>query len=176
MTQTACINTKVIETIETQSYSSLEEASKATGIPEATLKRRCNSSTCSEWKWADEKIARTHRAKKSRSKGHGFELQVIHELTDLGFQGLVSSRSESKNLDDAKIDIAETIDKLPCYIQCKATVNTPNIEEISDSCKRKDRPLVVMWKKQNSKKKQHDYVLMPKDLFYQLLTNMKNIN
>lgn len=74
-------------------------------------------------------------------------MQIIQELTDLGFKGLKSSRSESRNLDDAKIDIAETEDKLSCYIQCKATSATPNIEKITKECKKKDRPLIICWKK-----------------------------
>lgn len=39
---------------------------------------------------------------------------------------------------------------MDCYIQCKATDNTPNIEKIIKECSRKDRPLVVAWKKQNA--------------------------
>ena len=53
----------------------------------------------------------------AREKGHAYERQIIKELTELGYKGLKSSRSESRNLDDDKIDIAETSGHLPCYIQ-----------------------------------------------------------
>mgnify|MGYP003460701114 CR=1 FL=1 len=66
----------------------------------------------------------------AKRKGNNYELKIIKELIGLGYKGLKSSRSESKNLDDAKIDIAETEDKLPCYVQCKCTKNTPSIAEI----------------------------------------------
>lgn len=82
-----------------------------------------------------------------------------------------SSRSESKNLDNAKIDIAETEDKLSCYIQCKATANTPNIEGIMNDCPIKDRPLVIFWKKQKVNDKQPEFVLLPKSYFYELLVS-----
>ena len=87
----------------------------------------------------------------AKRKGNNYELKIIKELIGLGYKGLKSSRSESKNLDDAKIDIAETEDKLPCYVQCKCTKNTPSIAEIIKTCGRKDRPLVIIWNKQIDK-------------------------
>lgn len=87
----------------------------------------------------------------------------------MGYKGLKTSRSQSKNLDDAKVDIAETEDHLSCYIQCKATANTPNIESITNECPLTDRPLVVFWKKQKSESRNKEFVLMPKSYFYQLL-------
>lgn len=119
--------------------------------------------------WADPAVRRSKQASKSRNKGKKYELDIIHELTDLGYRGLKSSRSESKNLDNAKIDIAETEDKLPCYIQCKATSNTPNIEGIMEACPYKDRPLVVFWKKQKVNARQPEFVMLPKEFFYRLI-------
>ena len=55
----------------------------------------------------------------SKQKGNRYELKLIKELGELGYDGLVSARSESRSLDNDKIDIAETIDKLPCYVQAK---------------------------------------------------------
>jgi hypothetical protein len=123
------------------------------------------------FEWADLAVKRSVTAKKNRKKGQKYELDIIHQLTDLGFKGLKSSRSESKNLDNAKIDIAETEDHLSCYIQCKATSNTPNIESIIEACPIKDRPLVVFWKKQKINEKQPEFVLLTKDYFYKLLVN-----
>ena len=160
----------------TEEFDSIEEASEKTGLTVASIKIRCNKpgsggkdNTTFEWK--DDYTARYYRAKKSKSKGSNFEYQIIKELTNLGYSGLKTSRGESKNLDNAKIDVADTENQLSCYIQCKATANTPNIEKITSECPYKDKPLVVFWKKQNSDSKEHEYVLVPKKYFYTLLIN-----
>lgn len=158
-------------------YPSLEEASKGTGLSESAIKIRCNKSrqgsmnkkdkiTCM---WIDEHTFRSYNAKKSKRKGSGLELDIIKDLTELGYKGLVSSRSQNKRLDAAKVDIAETEDELPFYIQCKATAQTPNIENIIKDCPLKDKPLIVVWRKQNATIKQRDYVIMPKEILYKLI-------
>lgn len=159
---------------QTSEFSSIEEASESTGLSVAALKIRCNKNTTPKdgisAEWIDTYTKRYYMAKKNKSKGSGFEYQVIKELTELGFNGLKTSRGESKALDNAKVDVADTENVLSCYIQCKATANTPNIEKISNECPLKDKPLVVMWKKQNAESREHEYVLMPKDYFYYLLS------
>ena len=157
-------------------YPNLESASEATGLSISAIKIRCNKSRQGSigkdkigCKWVNDTTFRHFQAKKNKSKGSSFELFIIKELTELGYKGLVSSRSQSKNLDNAKIDIAETEDKLPFYCQCKATANTPNIESIESGCTYKDRPLVVFWRKQRQGSISKDYVLMPKQLLYDLL-------
>lgn len=158
-------------------YSSLEEASKESNLSEAAIKIRCNKSRQGSankkdkihCKWINDTTFRSYQAKKSKNKGSKYELEIIKELSELGYKGLVSSRSQNRSLDNAKIDIAETEDKLPFYCQCKATANTPNIEDISESCPYKDRPLIIFWKKQREGSISKDYVLMPKELLYKLL-------
>ena len=161
---------------EIKTYDSIKEAAEGTGLSENSIKARCNkpgsgskSKDGITFIWADEHTRKAKQAKRSKAKGNKYELDVIKELTLLGFKGLKSSRSESRNLDNAKIDIAETEDHLSCYIQCKATANTPNIEAITEECPLKDRPLVIMWKKQKINEKQPEYVLLPKEYFYKLL-------
>ena len=177
-------NTSVTATYKngsTKTFETIELASEETGLEINSIKSRANkpgsgakSKDGITFEWADPAVRRSKQASRNRSKGNRYELQIIHELTNLGYKGLKSSRSESKNLDNAKIDIAETEDKLPCYVQCKATANTPNIEGITDACPIKDRPLIIFWKKQKSNEKQPEYVLMPKDFFYTLING--NIN
>lgn len=164
-------------------FETIELASEKTGLPVNSIKSRANkpgsgskSKTPMTFEWADESVRRSKQASRNRKKGQKYELDIIHQLTELGFKGLKSSRSESKNLDNAKIDIAETEDTLSCYIQCKATANTPNIETIINSCPLKDRPLVVFWKKQKTNEKQPEFVLLPKDYFYKLLVKYEKIN
>ena len=120
-----------------------------------------------------EKPKKKRNGAYARRKGNNYELKIIKELTELGYAGLKSARSESKNLDNDKIDIAETIDHLPCYVQCKCTTNTPSIAEIIKSCPRKDRPLVIVWNKQIDKEvnmaSDGQYVMMSKEFFYNLI-------
>lgn len=161
---------------EKKVFETIEEASEKTGLGINSIKSRANkpgsgskSKDGITFEWSDPTVRRSKQASRNRSKGVRYELQIIHELTNLGYKGLKSSRSESKNLDNAKIDIAETEDKLPCYVQCKATANTPNIEDITSKCPIKDRSLVIFWKKQKYNEKQPEYVLMPKEFFYTLI-------
>lgn len=161
----------------TQIYNSIEEASKATSLSETSIRIRCNKSHCNEdilFEWLDEHTKKHYIGKKNKQKGIKYELSIIKDLTKLGFRGLKSSRAESRNLDDSKIDIAETEDTLSCYIQCKATKNIPPISTIMEECNRKDRPLVIFWKKQESSDKIKEFVTMPKEYFYKLLKAYEN--
>lgn len=113
-----------------------------------------------------------------RQKGHSGELRVIKLLEAIGYKGLKSSRSESKNLDNDKIDIAETIDKLPFYVQVKVTKNYPDVTKNIKDCPRKDRPLVIFWNKQIDKGTRigsdGKYVIMTEDYFLELIKTLKN--
>lgn len=145
-----------------------------TGLSVQTLKIRANKGNIPKdgirVEWIDEHTKRSYKAKQSKRKGNAYELKIIHELTDLGFEGLVSSRSESKNLDNAKIDIADPMNILDFYGQCKRTKNTPNIESISEACPYKDKPMVIFWSKESDRQQNNEYVFMPKEYFYKLLS------
>lgn len=102
-------------------------------------------------------------------------------MGEIGYDGLKSSRSESKSLDNDKIDIAqdpEAENKLPFWVQCKATKVTPNVEEITKACPRKNKPLVIFWNKQINKEvnmaSAGEYIMMEKKYFYDLLKNQKD--
>jgi len=63
----------------------------------------------------------------SRAKGHAYELQIVNRLKDLGYDA-VTSRSESKRMDDLGVDI---IDNTNFYIQCKAVEKLkPSLHDI----------------------------------------------
>ena len=121
----------------------------------------------------ESKVPRKRSPSYSRNKGSRYELKIIKELTELGYKGLKSSRSESRNLDADKIDIAETEDKLPCYVQCKCTKVTPDVITNINNCPRKDRPMAIFWNKQvdkaNSIGSAGEYVIITKDYFYNLI-------
>ena len=118
------------------------------------------------------KKKRTHSGAAARRKGNAYELKIIKELTELGYEGLKSSRSESKNLDNDKIDIADTKNVMDFYVQCKKTKVYPKVDIIKD-CPRKDRPLCIFWAKQINKEvnmaTDGEYVIMPKSFFYKLI-------
>ncbi len=63
----------------------------------------------------------------NRKRGNNFELQIIHKLKDIGFSKAVSSRSESRNRDAAKVDICYTE---PYNFQCKNVVGKLNYHEV----------------------------------------------
>ena len=112
----------------------------------------------------------------SKNKGNRYELKIIKELTELGYDGLKSSRSESKSLDNDKIDIAQDKDaknELPFYVQCKCTKNTPNVQEILEACPRKNKPLIVVWNKQINKEvnmaSAGEFIMLEKSFFYELI-------
>jgi hypothetical protein len=106
-------------------------------------------------------MART--GKYCKAKGNRYELKIIKELIDLGYPGLKSSRSESKSLDNDKVDIADPENVMGFYVQCKATKNYPDVIE----------PLVIFWNKQVQKEKNMgsagEFVIMTKKMFYDLI-------
>ena len=61
-----------------------------------------------------------------RNKGHGFERKIMSELKELGYDCL-TSRNESKRLDDAGVDL---VDSTPFYFQLKKTERLPNLDNI----------------------------------------------
>ena len=125
----------------------------------------------------DQEKAKAKRrgGKYARSKGNNYELQIAKELGELGYQNIVTSRSESKRTDNMKIDLIDKDGKLPFYAQCKKTKNTPSYFGISDECPLKDKPFVVFWNKQEVKEgnvnmsSAGEVVMIPKDYFYKLL-------
>lgn len=164
-------------TKQSTEYNSVEEASKATGLSTNAIRLRCNKRsdaipkdgiTC---EWKDITTKRARQAKKSLSKGHSYELQVLHELEKLGFSNLSTSRYSSKQTDDAKIDLYDPDNQLPCYIQNKFTASIPNIISINKECGLKDKPLCIMWKSSKSTEQIKEFAIIPKEFFYELIKN-----
>ena len=119
--------------------------------------------------------------KRNKNRGKKYELKIIKELKEVtGDNDLCSSRSESRALDNAKIDIFDTNNTLPCYIQCKATQATPNIHKICQEVGKTDKPLVIVWGKQEMRNSNQitvgEYCLMPKNFFYELIKDDRKSN
>jgi len=66
-------------------------------------------------------------ANRNRTAGHKFERDVVNYLKDIGFQDAVTSRMESKAMDDAGVDLCNTPG---FHIQCKCTSPNPNYHEL----------------------------------------------
>ena len=76
----------------------------------------------------------------ARNKGHKFELDIVNLLKVYGYEA-VSSRSESRNLDDQKVDI---VDNTPFYFQCKAVERmAESYHDILKSMKKGKVPVVL---------------------------------
>lgn len=162
-----------------KTYNSLEEASADTGLSEGSIKARCSkpgsgskSKDGITFIWADDYTRRARQAKRSKTKGSSFELEVVNKLKEIGYIGCVSARSESRNADDNKIDIVDTTGELPVYVQCKYTANTPSYYNIKAECSATDKPFVVFWKKAMSDGSisPGTLVMCPAEYFYQLIS------
>lgn len=95
-----------------------------------------------------------------------WEYELRDKFKELGFEDCVTSRGESKNLDNSKIDIVS--DSLPFYCQAKNTANTPSYFSISEACPLKDKPFIVCWKKSDEQGKA--IAMIPIEYFYKLLS------
>lgn len=93
---------------------------------------------------AKKETRKARNLKNNRRRGNTYETKIAKELRDLGFSGVVTSRSESKAMDDRKVDFVDTENKLPVYIQTKKTIQTPNYLKISSECPLKDKPFVII--------------------------------
>lgn len=123
-----------------------------------------------------DKPKKTRSAAYSKTKGSAYERQIVNELKDLtGNENICTARSESKKLDDMKIDISDPDNILPCYIQTKKTQTTPSVKKINADVGKKDKPLCILWNIQEKKEgntnitSQGEYAIIPKNFFYKLL-------
>jgi hypothetical protein len=80
----------------------------------------------------------------ARKKGHGYELLIRDFFKDLGYSDCVSSRSESKNLDDKGVDLVFTG---PYWVQCKAVESLGSIHKILDSMPKEEKLNLVFHKR-----------------------------
>ncbi|MBQ0113514.1 MAG: hypothetical protein KBT03_10320 [Bacteroidales bacterium] len=117
--------------------------------------------------------------KRSRARGVEYEQRIAKELRELGFPGVVTSRAESKNMDDNKIDLIDTEGKLFFYPQLKRTLKCPNYFTIAEQCPLKDKPFVVFWNYQIPTEKTFrsggELVMLPKQFFYDLIKQYGNL-
>lgn len=120
-----------------------------------------------------EKSFNIRSAKYSRVKGHSYERLIAKELRELGFEGIVTSRSESKNADDNKQDLVDTKGVLKLGIQLKKTLNTPQYFKIREESTINNEDFILFWNKQEKKDinicSVGEAVIIDKSLFYKLI-------
>jgi cobalamin biosynthesis Mg chelatase CobN len=171
------LDTSVIITYKdgsVETYASLEEASAKSGLSESAIKIRCNKSRDGSTnkkdkincKWVSDTTFRSYQAKKSKSKGNKFELDVVNRLKELGYD-VCRAAAEAKSLDNNKVDVAGDCE---FAIQCKNTQNLPNYFTIREACT-DPRPLALLWKKVNNDGiSPGTLALIPIDYFFELLS------
>lgn len=118
-------------------------------------------------------VKKARSPKYSKTKGNAYELKIAKELRDLGFPGVVTSRSESKRFDAKKVDLIDTEGKLPVHIQLKKTQATPSYFKIQEASGLTDKPFIIIWSKEEKKEvnicSRGEVVMIPKEFFYTLL-------
>lgn len=126
----------------------------------------------------EEKVKKQRNLKRNRARGNAYECAIAQELRDLGYPNIKTSRSESKAMDDRKVDLVDLDNKLEFYPQIKATMNTPDYFGIEKQCPLKDKPFIIFWKKikatESTFRSEGEIVILPKSFFYELLKTYKN--
>lgn len=122
---------------------------------------------------SNDKPKRKRNPKNSRRRGNAYEVKIAKELQELGFTGVVTSRSESKRMDDSKVDLIDTENKLTCLLQLKLTQATPNYFKIRNECPIKDKPFCIIWNKtkptDSTYRSEGEVVILDKEFFYKLI-------
>lgn len=173
-------NTAVIATDKNGNktkYSSLEAAAKATGLSERTIKSRAVNPGKSGkdkliFEWVDATTRRAFKAKQSKTKGHGFEYDVVKSLREIGYPETLTATGESKRMDGNKIDVYDPSGELPVYIQCKHTTNQPSYYKIAAECPLKDKPFVLAYRQAHNDgtRPPEPVAIIPLKYFYQLIS------
>ena len=114
-------------------------------------------------------------ANRNRTAGNNFERLIVRELKELGYD-VVTSRSESKNMDDRGVDVFGP--DFPYYVQCKNSKTYQKLHELITSEKLPtDKPTIVFQRKTRKANTKFvtegDYVSMSKETFYEILKQLK---
>lgn len=117
------------------------------------------------------KKEKQRRVFNNKRRGSDEERKIVNELKAIGFN-VVTSRSESKAMDDKKVDIIDLNSELP-NIQVKRCIKYPDYISIRNSCPIKDKEFVLFWNQQKPTEKTFrsvgEMVIVSKDFFYKLI-------
>jgi hypothetical protein len=116
-------------------------------------------------------------ANRNKSSGNSWELQIIKDIKHI-YPEAVSSRSESRNMDNKKVDVCFTKD---VYIQAKCLATKADYPTILEEMpKEKGKTNVVIHKYTRKSKKnfttQGKYAIMKYEDFIAILEKLNNVN
>lgn len=117
-------------------------------------------------------------ANRNRTAGLNYERKIIKDLKELKlFPAAVSSRAESKNMDDKGVDICNTPG---FYIQCKNSKTNPRYDVLLEEMPQEPGIInaVIHQKTKKANTKfiaQGEYVVVKKADFYRLLCTLKSL-
>lgn len=116
-------------------------------------------------------------ANRNRTAGNNYEREIAKELREFGFEKIVTSRSESRNMDNSGVDLFDPSGAFPYYIQNKVYKGYPKLNElINGEIVNKEKPMLVFHKKVVKKKTrfftEDEFVSMKKETFYELLRQL----
>lgn len=102
---------------------------------------------------------------RNKTAGSNYERQIAAELRDLGFDA-VTSRSESRSLDNAGVDL---VTDFPLAPQMKISVNQPNVHRLLTETKAEIIFFKKMEKAYRNFMPKGEYVMLRKEDFYKIL-------
>jgi len=108
---------------------------------------------------------------RSRTAGFNYERSTVREMKELGFEDAVTSRSESRAMDNAGVDIFGT--SMPFHIQCKNSKSYIKYHDLlTEERLPVDKPTLIFHKKTRKANTRFitegEYVIMKKIDFYNL--------
>lgn len=117
-------------------------------------------------------------ANRNRTAGHNYERTTVNELKKLGYDKVVTSRAESRNMDNSGVDIFDPTEEFKFYIQNKIYKSYPKLHELIFGEKvNTNKPMLVFHKKVEKKGSrfvsQGEFVSMSKETFYNILKILK---
>jgi len=113
-------------------------------------------------------------ANRNRTAGHDWERESAKKLEHIGFKDVVTSRFESKSLDNAKVDLTRKFgNRLPINIQCKSSSKAFSLGEVLEEMP-KDKKINVVFLEQTKKAKKYfvkhkEYAVLSLDDFLKLI-------
>jgi Holliday junction resolvase len=108
----------------------------------------------------------------NRTAGHKYERDTVKKLKDLGYADVVTSRAESRNMDNRGVDIFGP--SMPFHVQCKNSVRDLKYHKLFKNDKLpNDKPLVIFHKRTQKANKRFvkvgEYVIMEYETFKQFI-------
>lgn len=104
-------------------------------------------------------------ANRNRTAGLDYERKIAQELRDMGYEA-ITSRYESKRLDDAGVDL---VTDFPLKPQMKVSINQPNVHNLLTETEAE----VIFFKKVEKVGKKFmprgEYIMLSKQDFYNIL-------